>query len=258
MQVSTVDGEFGGSGRRFRARRRCSTELPGFGHHVHLPNQWQRGDQGSARDSGGPREPACDSVGAPPLVPTVSEWPRVPHAGTLRVRFRFRAVRKAAAEAGGAGDGHVQRAPDGVVTAGVWDCTSVPEGIAHSPNMCSLPAFYLTRDGMGFCVRTHRYALAIAGGSVAAGVLGLHECDNPVCVKIADATAPRCSRVRFPGRQHGADGADGSRGWSPCGATLRPTGLRRERSVALRDAVRNGWDAAAVQAALLGDQPTLW
>jgi hypothetical protein len=35
-------------------------------------------------------------------------------------------------------------------------------------------------------------------------------------------------------------------------------GARRERSVALRDAVRHGWDAAAVQAALLGDQPTLW
>lgn len=35
-------------------------------------------------------------------------------------------------------------------------------------------------------------------------------------------------------------------------------GVRRERSVTLRDAVRHGWDAAAVQAALLGDQPTLW
>jgi len=28
--------------------------------------------------------------------------------------------------------------------------------------------------------------------------------------------------------------------------------------VALREAVRNGWDAAAVEAALLGDQPMLW
>jgi hypothetical protein len=39
--------------------------------------------------------------------------------------------------------------------------------------------FYLTRDGVGFCVRPHRYALAIVGGRVAAGALGLHECDNP-------------------------------------------------------------------------------
>lgn len=43
----------------------------------------------------------------------------------------------------------------------------------------------LTRDGAGFCVRPHQYALAIAAGSVPAGVLGLHECGNPVCVKIA-------------------------------------------------------------------------
>jgi hypothetical protein len=34
-------------------------------------------------------------------------------------------------------------------------------------------------------VRPHRYALATAGEVVIAGVLGLHECDNPVFVKIA-------------------------------------------------------------------------
>ncbi|MCV7058989.1 MULTISPECIES: hypothetical protein [Mycolicibacterium] len=34
-------------------------------------------------------------------------------------------------------------------------------------------------------------------------------------------------------------------------------GVQRERSVALRDEVRDGREAAAVQAALLGDQPTL-
>ena len=35
-------------------------------------------------------------------------------------------------------------------------------------------------------------------------------------------------------------------------------GVRRERSVALREAVRHGSDAAAVETALLGNQPTLW
>ncbi|WP_370331721.1 hypothetical protein [Mycolicibacterium hippocampi] len=35
-------------------------------------------------------------------------------------------------------------------------------------------------------------------------------------------------------------------------------GIRRERSATLREAVRNGWEAAAVQAALLVDQATLW
>jgi hypothetical protein len=39
--------------------------------------------------------------------------------------------------------------------------------------------YYLTRQGMGLCVRPHRYALAMAAGALAAGVLGLHECDNP-------------------------------------------------------------------------------
>jgi hypothetical protein len=48
--------------------------------------------------------------------------------------------------------------------------------------------FYFTRDGVGFCVRPHRYALVIAAGSVAAGMLSLHECDNPVRVKVAAAT----------------------------------------------------------------------
>ena len=119
--------------------------------------------------------------------------------------------------------------------------------------------YYLTRDGVGFCVRPHRYALAIRGGSVAAGVLGLHECDNPVCVKVADATAPR---------RHVVSGSQGDNmermarmgrgGGRHAVRRFDRRGLRRERSVALRDAVRNGWDAAAVQAALLGDQPTLW
>ena len=33
---------------------------------------------------------------------------------------------------------------------------------------------------------------------------------------------------------------------------------RRARSVALREAARHGWDEAAVTAALLGSDPTLW
>lgn len=119
--------------------------------------------------------------------------------------------------------------------------------------------FYLTRAGSGLCVRPHRYALAIVSGVVPAGVLGLHECDNPVCVKVADATEPhqhvvsgsqgdnmeRMARMRRGGGRYALRRFDGR-------------GVRRERSVALREAVRHGWDAAAVQAALLGDQPTLW
>ena len=109
------------------------------------------------------------------------------------------------------------------------------------------------------CVRPHRYALAIESGVVAAGVLGLHECDNPVCVKIAADEATqlhvvsgsqgdnmeRMSRMRRGGGRYAVRRFDSR-------------GVRRERSVALREAVRHGWDAAAVEAALLGDQPMLW
>jgi hypothetical protein len=39
---------------------------------------------------------------------------------------------------------------------------------------------FITRAGMGFCVRPNRYALALATGSALdAGVFALHECDNP-------------------------------------------------------------------------------
>ena len=40
--------------------------------------------------------------------------------------------------------------------------------------------YFITRSGMGFCVRPNRYALALATGSaVGADVFALHECDNP-------------------------------------------------------------------------------
>ena len=95
--------------------------------------------------------------------------------------------------------------------------------------------YYLTRQGMGLCVRPHRYALAMACGALAAGVLGLHECDN----------MDRMVKMRRGGGRYVVRRGD-------------RRGVRRERSVALREAVRHGWDAAAVEAALLGNQPTLW
>ena len=117
--------------------------------------------------------------------------------------------------------------------------------------------FYLTRGGMGLCVRPHRYALALRCGLLAAGVLGLHECDNPVCVKVAadgdvehvvagsqGDNMERMARMRRGGGRYLVRRGDSR-------------GVRRERSVALREAVRHGWDAA-VETALLGDQPTLW
>ena len=95
-------------------------------------------------------------------------------------------------------------------------------------------------------------------GTLAAGVLGLHGCDNPVCVKTVPGggvehvvagsqhdNMDRMAKMRRGGGRHLVRRGD---------RRIR----RRDRSVALREAVRNGWDAAAVEAALLGDQPTLW
>lgn len=76
---------------------------------------------------------------------------------------------------------------------------------------------------------------------MAAGVLGLHECDNPVCVKIAAETdvqqhvvsgsqgdnMERMARMRRGGGRHVVRRFDSR-------------GVLRERSVALRDAVRHG------------------
>jgi hypothetical protein len=64
------------------------------------------------------------------------------------------------------------------------------DGIAHVWNKYALPVFFITRAGMGFCVRPNRYALALATGSaVGADVFALHECDNPVCVRVSGSGA---------------------------------------------------------------------
>jgi hypothetical protein len=48
---------------------------------------------------------------------------------------------------------------------------------------------------MGFCVRPSQYALALATKSaVGADVFALHECDNPVCVKVSGPGA-LCAHV---------------------------------------------------------------
>ena len=55
--------------------------------------------------------------------------------------------------------------------------------------------YFITRSGMGLCVRPNRYVLALATGSaVGADVFALHECDNPVCVKVSGSGA-LCERV---------------------------------------------------------------
>lgn len=115
--------------------------------------------------------------------------------------------------------------------------------------------FRINRGGYLFCVRPHRYALALAcGGLLDAGVLALHGCDNPICVRVGEhhvaAGTQSENMTRMVRMRRGVNQG------RPRLGDLR--GARRERSVALREAVRGGWDGDAVEAALLGEHPTLW
>lgn len=116
--------------------------------------------------------------------------------------------------------------------------------------------FRIVRSGCVFSVRPNRYALALtSGGFLPAGVLALHECDNPICVRVgerhlaAGTQSDNISRMARMGRGGGGLGR-------PRHGDLRDA--RRARSVALRAAVRDGWDPQAVESALIGDHPTLW
>jgi hypothetical protein len=120
--------------------------------------------------------------------------------------------------------------------------------------------YFITRAGMGFCVRPNRYALALATGSaLGADVFALHECDNPVCLKVTGPGA-LCEHVvagtQFDNMRRMARARRG--GGRP---TIRGLGreARRARSVALREAVQGSvWDADAVANALLGVEPRLF
>jgi hypothetical protein len=120
--------------------------------------------------------------------------------------------------------------------------------------------FYITRDGVGRCVRPNRYALALATGmALTPDVFALHECDVPLCVKVAEPRA-RCQHVvAGTQRDNMLRMARAGRGGGRPTIRRDGRGSRRARSVALRAAVHEGWDTAAVAAALLGsDEPTLW
>jgi hypothetical protein len=121
--------------------------------------------------------------------------------------------------------------------------------------------FYIYRAGIGLCVRPNRYALArTLSEPLASDVLALHECDNPLCVRVSAPGAQFQHVVAGTQRDNMIRMARMRRGGGRRGLWRRE-GLdrRRARSVALREAVRDGWDPIRVYEALLGDtQPTLW
>ena len=108
-------------------------------------------------------------------------------------------------------------------------------------------------------MRPHRYALALATGGPLGSTLALHECDIPVCVKVAAPHAIRQHVVAGTQRDNMIRMAYTRRGGGrPVVTNREGVRERRARSVALREAVRHGWDGERVAAALLGGDPTLW
>ena len=115
-------------------------------------------------------------------------------------------------------------------------------------------------------VRPPRYALAVAqaGEPLQGDVRALHECDVTLCVRVVTA-----EEIRGGVRAHVMAGtqqenmeqmAARGRGGGRPKVIARGAGVRarRDRALALREAVRSGWDADAVEAAMLGTQPRLW
>ena len=112
-------------------------------------------------------------------------------------------------------------------------------------------------------VRANRYALAAALGRTALAPTerALHGCNNPACVRVSRPRDTGLLLVSGSQRDNMEMMARAGRGGGRPRVLRGCAGLlaRRAPAVALRDAVRHGWDAAAVAAALLGSaQPTLW
>lgn len=128
--------------------------------------------------------------------------------------------------------------------------------------------FALRRGGWRhvMMVRPPRYALAVAraGQPLQGDVRALHECDVTLCVRVVGAeeiaAGVRAHVTAGTQQENMEQMAARGRGGGRPRVIARGAGLRarRERALALREAVRSGWDSAAVEAAMLGGQPRLW
>lgn len=124
--------------------------------------------------------------------------------------------------------------------------------------------FWVRRGGERIMVRANRYALAagLNGAALEPWVRALHGCDNPVCVRTSGPDELGLLHIIGGSqRDNMVMMARAGRGGGRVVVRRGDHGVRarRARAVALREAVRHGWDAEAVEAALLGStDPTLW
>lgn len=113
-------------------------------------------------------------------------------------------------------------------------------------------------------VRAPRYALSasLGGAALEPWVNALHGCNNTGCVRVSAPGESGLLHVCSGSQRQNMEMMGRARRGGGRPAVRRGehgVRARRERAVALREAVRHGWDAETVQAALLGTaQPTLW
>lgn len=126
--------------------------------------------------------------------------------------------------------------------------------VAQSPNTYRLPVLSWRRNGVSRTESGHRFALQIAG-QLHAGVVAEHRCNEPLCVRVHPAhviASNQSANLRYAV----ACGRAGDT------RTLTAPTDRRARSLAVRDALRDGWDPLAYAAASgvtpPPDHPTLF
>ena len=110
--------------------------------------------------------------------------------------------------------------------------------------------FWLGREGGPEVVRAQRFAYAAKHGVIGAGIVAMHECDNPICVGVepghvvAGTQSENLAHMAGKGRGGGSGHGRGSSGLDKA--------ARHARAVALRAAVTagGGWDAGRVREAL--------
>lgn len=113
--------------------------------------------------------------------------------------------------------------------------------------------FWLGRPGGPKVVRAQRFAVAAVDGVMPAGLVAMHECDNPLCVRVGSrhvVIGTQSDNLTDMGRKHRGGGS----GWGR-GASGLDRQARRARAHAVRAALTGGWDRTAVSEALGAGMP---
>lgn len=108
--------------------------------------------------------------------------------------------------------------------------------------------FWVGRPTGPQVVRAHRFAVAAATGRISGTLVAMHECDNPICVRVGAGHVVEGTQsdnlAAMASKQRGG-GSGSHRGFTGLDRTAR-----HARAVAIRSAVANGWDGQRVREAL--------